>query len=86
MIEVVSTSEMSVCFQETTQHYIPESCNLQTYRHLDGIKLYLEAKHRLDQDRGTKPGRQSPRKSKHKGLATSEIACMGKAWLVKPQG
>jgi hypothetical protein len=31
MIEAVHTYETSVCFHETAQHYIPESCHLQNH-------------------------------------------------------
>jgi hypothetical protein len=33
MMEAVRTSETSVNFNETTQNYIPESCNHHTRRH-----------------------------------------------------
>jgi hypothetical protein len=31
MMEAVYTSETSVYFKKTTQHYIPEGCGLHTY-------------------------------------------------------
>jgi hypothetical protein len=41
MMEAVSTSEMSVCFYETTWHINPEYC-LYTY-HLENLKSVINA-------------------------------------------
>jgi hypothetical protein len=32
MVEAIRTSETSVCFKETKQHYVPEGCHLQPRR------------------------------------------------------
>jgi hypothetical protein len=39
MFETAFTSEMSVYFNETTWHYIPESCHLQAHCH-ENLKSY----------------------------------------------
>jgi hypothetical protein len=39
MLETAFTSEMSVYFIETTWHYIPEGCQLQTCCH-ENLKSY----------------------------------------------
>jgi hypothetical protein len=39
MMEAVSTSETSVCFHQTTRHYIPEGCHIHTRRY-DNLKSH----------------------------------------------
>jgi hypothetical protein len=41
-IEAVCTSEVSVCFNETTRHYIPEGCLLSS----SFVAVYIKAVHR----------------------------------------
>jgi hypothetical protein len=41
MMEAVSTSEMSVCFKETTWRYIPKGCHFHTCHHENLKSQYI---------------------------------------------